>query len=161
MHILSDCHWPWDSGHIVELKDMHIHSCTMGSFGRSINWMTSMLDHQTFDPYLVLASPIMCMRDIFSYCVPKNKTYVDPFGFAEPCLHLTKLAVTGNKPRQILVKWFTPTSTSRDLSKKRNGWDSNPNFKWKHDLKYSIPDWQPIDCILAAWPLPKTKMLSP
>ena len=24
---------------------------------------------------------------------------------------------------------------------------------WKRDLKYSILDWQPIDCILAAWSL--------
>ena len=64
------------------------------------------------------------------------------------------LAVTGEHPRQILVQWFTPTSTARDISKKWNGWDSNPNFKWKCDIKYSIYDWQPIDCILTAWPLP-------
>ena len=71
------------------------------------------------------------------------------------------LAVTGEHPRQILVQWFTPTSTARDLSKKWNAWDSNPNFKWKRDPKYSIPDWQPIDCILAAWPLPKHEDVEP
>ena len=71
------------------------------------------------------------------------------------------LAVMGEHPRQILVQWFTPTSTARDLSKKWNGWDSNPNFKWKRDLKYSIPDWQPIDCILAAWPLPEHQDVEP
>jgi hypothetical protein len=71
------------------------------------------------------------------------------------------LAVTGEHPRQILVQWFTPTSTARDLSKKWNGWDSNPNFKWKRDLKYSVPDWQPIDCILAAWPLPEHEDVEP
>jgi hypothetical protein len=71
------------------------------------------------------------------------------------------LAVTGEHPRQILVSWFTPTSTARDLSKKWNGWDTNPNFKWKRDLKYSVPDWQPIDCILAAWPLPEHEDVEP
>ena len=71
------------------------------------------------------------------------------------------LAVTRAYPRQILVQWFTPTSTARDLSKKWNGWDSNPNFKWKLDLKYSINDLQPIDCILAAWPLPEHQDVEP
>jgi hypothetical protein len=71
------------------------------------------------------------------------------------------LAVTGDHPRQILVQWFTPTSTARDLGKKWNGWDSNPNFKWKRDLKYSVSDWQPIDCILAAWPLPPQEDVEP
>ena len=71
------------------------------------------------------------------------------------------LAITGEHPRQILVQWFTPTSTARDLSKKWSGWDSNPNFKWKRDLKYSVPDWQPIDCILAAWPLPEHEDVEP
>jgi hypothetical protein len=28
-------------------------------------------------------------------------------------------------------------------------------------LKYSIPDWQPIDCILAAWPLPEHEDVEP
>jgi hypothetical protein len=71
------------------------------------------------------------------------------------------LAVTGEHPRQILVQWFTPTSTARDLSKKWNGWDSNPKFKWKRDLKYSVADWQPINCILAAWPLPEHEDVEP
>ena len=64
-------------------------------------------------------------------------------------------------PRQILVYWFTPTSKAKDLSKKWNGWDSNPNFKWKRDLKYSISDWQPINCILVAWPLPEDQDVEP
>jgi len=39
------------------------------------------------------------------------------------------LAVTEEHPSQILVQWFTPISTARDLSKKWNGWDSNFNLK--------------------------------
>lgn len=40
-----------------------------------------------------------------------------------------------------------------DITKKWNGWDSNTNFRWKRNSKYSTLDWQPIDCILVAWPL--------
>jgi hypothetical protein len=76
-------------------------------------------------------------------------------------LSAPNLAVTGDHPRQILVQWFTPTSNARDLSKKWNGWDSNPSFKWKRDLKYSVSDWQPIDCILAVWPLPAHEDVEP
>ena len=28
-------------------------------------------------------------------------------------------------------------------------------------MKYSIPDWQPINCILAAWPLPEHQDVEP
>jgi hypothetical protein len=76
-------------------------------------------------------------------------------------LSAPNLAVTGEHPRQILVQWYTPTSTARDIAKKWSGWDSNPNFKWKRDLKYSIPDWQPIDCQLATWPLPEHQDVEP
>ena len=71
------------------------------------------------------------------------------------------LNVTGEHPRQILVQWFTPTSTARDITKKYDGWDSNTKLKWKRDSVYSIPDWQPIDYILAAWPLPAHEDLEP
>ena len=76
-------------------------------------------------------------------------------------LYPPNLSVTGEHPRQIHVQWFTPTSIAKDITKKWNGWDSNTNFKWKRDLKYSIPDWQPIDYILAAWPLLAHEDLEP
>ena len=52
------------------------------------------------------------------------------------------MSVTGEHPRQILVQWFTPTLTARDITKKYDGWDSNTKLKWKRDSVYSIPDLQ-------------------
>ena len=71
------------------------------------------------------------------------------------------LNFTGEYPHQILVQWLTPTSIARDKTKNCNGWDLNTNFKWKHDLKYFIPNWQPIGCILATWPLPEDEGFEP
>ena len=109
---------------------------------------------------MLFALPITCMMGILSYCVPKNKIYLDPFGCVVLCLHLTWRGRESMHDK--LLYSSTPTSTAIDLlSKKWNRWNSNPNFKWKRDLKYSIPDWQPIDCILAIWPIPKHQDVEP
>jgi hypothetical protein len=92
---------------------------------------------------------------------PMNKILIDPFVCVVLCVRPPNLNVIGEHLRQNLLQWFTPTSTARDITKKWNGWDSNTNFKWKCDSKYSIPDWQPIDCILAAWPLPAHEDFEP
>ena len=70
------------------------------------------------------------------------------------CRALTppNLGTTGAHARQIQVEWFSPTSTAKNVLEKYSGWDTKTDFKWKRDLKYSTPDWQPLDCILAAWP---------
>ena len=62
------------------------------------------------------------------------------------------LETTGLHAREILIEWYTPSSTSKTVAEKYNGWDTKKDFKWKRDLEYSTPDWQPLDCILAAWP---------
>lgn len=48
---------------------------------------------------------------------------------------------------------IVPTSTTRNVVERYSEWDNKNEFKWKQHLKYSSPDWQPLNCILATWPL--------
>ena len=161
MYILPGCHYARDYGHGVESKHMHMYPFLHNGELQE--------EHQPDDQYVGPSD--LCPAVVFRIADNVHEGHMlilcpqeQDIGrsiWVSRAFSPPNLVVTGEHPRQILVQWFTSNSTARDLSKKWNGWDSNPYFKWKRDLKYSIPNWQPIDCILAIWPLPEHQIVEP
>jgi hypothetical protein len=53
--------------------------------------------------------------------------------------------------REVLVQWYTPCGTSKDVQRLYAGWDTKPNFKWKIDRSAEKADYVSTDSIMASW----------
>ncbi len=53
--------------------------------------------------------------------------------------------------REVLVQWYIPCGTSKDLQRLYTGWDTKTNFRWKIDRTASQADYVSTDSIMASW----------
>lgn len=53
--------------------------------------------------------------------------------------------------RKVLIQWYTPCGTSKDIHLLYFSWDMKMNFKLKVDKKALTHDYVLIDSIMASW----------
>ena len=53
--------------------------------------------------------------------------------------------------REVLVQWYIPCRTSRDLQRLYTRWSKNANFRWKVDRSAPCADYVSTDNIMASW----------
>ena len=53
--------------------------------------------------------------------------------------------------REVLVQWYIPCRTSKDVQQLYAGWDSKSSFRWKIDKKAHTSDYVSTDSVMASW----------
>ena len=53
--------------------------------------------------------------------------------------------------REVLVQWYIPCGTSRDLQRLYTGWSTNANFRWKVDQSVPCTNYVLTNNIMASW----------